>query len=60
MQQILEGLDEKDKHILDSTVSLPIFSVSNATEAILEDIPNVGDTTTITTITSGNPKAQAT
>ena len=31
------------------------FSVSNATEVILEDTPNVGDTTTITTITSGNP-----
>ena len=26
-----------------------------ATEVILEDTPNVGDTTTITTITSGNP-----
>ena len=36
-------------------VSLLIFSVSNATEVILEDTPNVGDTTTITTITSGNP-----
>jgi hypothetical protein len=36
-------------------VSLLIFSVSSATEVILEDTPNVGDTTTITTITSGNP-----
>jgi len=36
-------------------VSLLIFSVSNATEVILEDTPNVGDTTTITTVTSGNP-----
>jgi hypothetical protein len=36
-------------------VSLLIFSASNATEVILEDTPNVGDTTTITTITSGNP-----
>ncbi len=36
-------------------VSLLIFSVSNATEVVLEDTPNVGDTTTITTITSGNP-----
>jgi outer membrane biosynthesis protein TonB len=36
-------------------VSLLIFSVSNATEVILEDTPNAGDTTTITTITSGNP-----
>ena len=36
-------------------VSLLIFSVSNATEVILEDTPNVGDTTTITTITTGNP-----
>ncbi len=38
-----------------TVVSLLIFSVSNATEVILEDTPNVGDTTTITTITSGNP-----
>ena len=36
-------------------VSLLIFSVSNATEVILEDTPNVGDTTTITTVTTGNP-----
>ena len=28
-------------------VSLLIFSVSNATEVILKDTPNVGDTTTI-------------
>ena len=36
-------------------VSLLIFSVSNATEVILKDTPNVGDTTTITTVTTGNP-----
>jgi len=36
-------------------VSLLIFSVSNATEVILDDTPNVGDTTTITTVTTGNP-----
>ncbi len=30
-------------------------SVATSTEVILEDTPNVGDTTTITTITSGNP-----
>ena len=36
-------------------VSLLIFSVSNATEVILEDTPNVGDTTTITTVTTGSP-----
>ena len=36
-------------------VSLLIFSVSNATEVILEDTPKVGDTTTITTVTTGNP-----
>jgi hypothetical protein len=35
-------------------VSLLIFSVSNATEVILEDTPNVGDTTVITTVTTGN------
>ena len=38
-----------------ATASLLTFSVSKATEVILEDTPNVGDTTTITTITSGNP-----
>ena len=38
-----------------ATVSLLTFSVSKATEVILEDTPNVGDTTTITTITTGNP-----
>ena len=37
------------------TASLLTFSVSKATEVVLEDTPNVGDTTTITTITSGNP-----
>ena len=36
-------------------VSLLTFSVSKATEVILEDTPNVGDTTTITTVTTGNP-----
>ena len=30
-------------------------SAATSTEVILEDTPNVGDTTTITTITSGNP-----
>tara|TARA_B100000925_G_scaffold222970_1_gene171583 strand:+ start:1845 stop:3512 length:1668 start_codon:yes stop_codon:yes gene_type:complete len=30
-------------------------SAANSTDVILEDTPNVGDTTTITTITSGNP-----
>ena len=35
-------------------VSLLIFSVSNATEVILEDTPNVGDTTVITNVTTGN------
>ena len=30
-------------------------SVANSTDVILEDTPNAGDTTTITTITSGNP-----
>ena len=34
-------------------VSLLILSVSNATEVILKDTPNVGDTTTITTATRG-------
>ncbi len=38
-----------------ATVSLLTFSVSKATEVILEDTPNVGDTTTITTVTTGNP-----
>ena len=38
-----------------ATASLLTFSASKATEVILEDTPNVGDTTTITTITSGNP-----
>ncbi len=38
-----------------ATASLLIFSASKATEVVLEDTPNVGDTTTITTITSGNP-----
>ncbi len=30
-------------------------SVANSTDVIFEDTPNVGDTTTITTVTSGNP-----
>ncbi len=30
-------------------------SAATSTEVILEDTPNVGDTTTITTVTSGNP-----
>ena len=38
-----------------ATVSLLTFSVSKATDVILEDTPNVGDTTTITTVTTGNP-----
>ena len=38
-----------------ATVSLLTFSVSKATEVVLEDTPNVGDTTTITTVTTGNP-----
>ena len=38
-----------------ATASLLTFSVSKATEVILEDTPNVGDTTTITTVTTGNP-----
>tara|TARA_R100000654_G_scaffold1520_1_gene5550 strand:+ start:287 stop:1891 length:1605 start_codon:yes stop_codon:yes gene_type:complete len=36
-------------------VSLLTFSPSRADITILEDTPNVGDTTTITTVTSGNP-----
>jgi len=35
--------------------SLLIFLPSKADVVILEDTPNVGDTTTITTVTSGNP-----
>ena len=35
-------------------------SVANSTDVILEDTPNVGDTTTITTITSGNPATTTT
>ena len=38
-----------------ATVGLLTFSVSKATDVILEDTPNVGDTTTITTVTTGNP-----
>ena len=30
-------------------------SVANSTDVVIEDTPNVGDTTTITTVTSGNP-----
>ena len=40
---------------LTAMVSLLTFSSSKATEVILEDTPNAGDTTTITTVISGNP-----
>ena len=36
------------------TVSLLTFSSSADTVVIQEDIPNVGDTTTVTTVTTGN------
>ena len=43
------------KLILLTAVAILSTSAANSTDVILEDTPNVGDTTTITTITSGNP-----
>jgi len=38
-----------------TAAAILLSSAATSTEVILEDTPNVGDTTTITTITSGNP-----
>ena len=43
------------KLILLTAAAILSTSAANSTDVILEDTPNVGDTTTITTITSGNP-----
>ena len=43
------------KLILLTAAAILSTSVANSTDVILEDTPNAGDTTTITTITSGNP-----
>ena len=43
------------KLILLMAAAILSTSAANSTDVILEDTPNVGDTTTITTITSGNP-----
>ena len=45
------------KRNLISLMAAAILSTSaaNSTEVILEDTPNVGDTTVITTVTTGNP-----
>ena len=43
------------KLILLTATAILLSSAANSTDVILEDTPNVGDTTTITTITSGNP-----
>ena len=43
------------KLILLTATAILLNSAANSTDVILEDTPNVGDTTTITTITSGNP-----
>ena len=43
------------KLILLTATAILSTSVANSTQLILEDTPNVGDTTVITTVTSGNP-----
>ena len=43
------------KLILLTAAAILSTSAANSTDVILEDTPNAGDTTTITTITSGNP-----
>ena len=43
------------KLILLTAAAILSTSAANSTQVILEDTPNVGDTTVITTVTSGNP-----
>ena len=43
------------KLLLIATVILLISTTTRSDNVVLEDTPNPGDTTTITTITSGNP-----
>ena len=43
------------KLILLTVAAILSTSAANSTQVILEDTPNVGDTTVITTVTSGNP-----
>ena len=45
----------KKKLILLTVAAILLSSAANSTQVILEDTPNVGDTTTITTVTTGNP-----
>ena len=45
----------KRKLILLTATAILLSSAANSTEVIIPDTPNVGDTTTITTITTGNP-----
>ena len=43
------------KLILLTATAILLNSAANSTDVILEDTPNVGDTTVITTVTTGNP-----
>ena len=43
------------KLILLTATAILSSSVANSTDVILEDTPNVGDTTVISTVTTGNP-----
>ena len=45
----------KRKLILLTATAILLSSAANSTEVIIPDTPNVGDTTTITTVTTGNP-----
>ena len=45
----------KKKLILLTVAAILLSSAANSTQVILEDTPNVGDTTTVTTVTTGNP-----
>ena len=45
----------KRKLILLTATAILLNSAANSTDVILEDTPNVGDTTVITTVTTGNP-----
>ena len=42
------------KLILLTATAILLNSAANSTDVILEDTPNVGDTTVITTVTTGN------
>jgi hypothetical protein len=43
------------KLILLTATAILLNSAANSTDVIIEDTPNVGDTTVITTVTTGNP-----